>query len=78
MPDRQRIVSEPDAAVKDLRDAPVPREEVDRVPAGYAQQGEDQQRQIHEIRTELRGYEGGNNTNRLAGSVVDATDLQAW
>ncbi len=40
-----------DAAVKDLRDAQVPREELDRVFASYDQRFTDQQRQIDEVKT---------------------------
>jgi hypothetical protein len=53
--DRQRT----DNAVKDLREVLVPRQELDRVLSGYSQQAEDQQRQIDEIRTELKGHTGG-------------------
>jgi hypothetical protein len=48
-----------DNAVKDLREALVPRQELYRVLSGYRQQVEDQQRQIDEIRLDLKGDTGG-------------------
>lgn len=47
-----------DANVKELRDAQVPREELDRVFASYDQRFMDQQRQIDEVKTAQGGIYG--------------------
>ena len=47
-----------DASVKELRDAQVPREELDRVFASYDQRLADQQRQINEVKTAQGGIYG--------------------